>query len=77
MSVAQLIAEIIIVMIIVVIMQLGTQYTLLKFDFIQDNDYYATALCAGIAGGLTHIFCESSGLNQYYCTHGNACGKFL
>lgn len=24
-------------------------------------------------GIITHIFCEFTNLNKYYCTHGNAC----
>ena len=26
-----------------------------------------------LAGFLVHILCEFSGINRWYCTHGNAC----
>ena len=26
-----------------------------------------------ISGFITHLFCEFSGINQWYCRHGNAC----
>jgi uncharacterized membrane protein len=30
-------------------------------------------LIFGITGALIHIICEFSGINKYYCKHGNAC----
>ena len=32
--------------------------------------YYITTFLAGMA---IHLICEGTGINKYYCQHGNAC----
>lgn len=35
----------------------------------------ALASSFAISGALVHVFCETTGLNGWYCKHGVACSK--
>lgn len=39
------------------------------------NKYRVMEISIFVAGFLTHIFFEKSGLNKAYCTSGHACSK--
>jgi NhaP-type Na+/H+ or K+/H+ antiporter len=38
----------------------------------QWNQYHVMELSLFITGVLIHLICEGTGLNKYYCLHGNA-----
>ncbi len=41
------------------------------------NKYFAVLVTLFFTGFLGHLFFEWSGLNEWYCTNGNACKKIL
>ena len=66
--------------IIVVVIGTGTGFVVSQFvksdmpPVCKDwNKNFIMEICLFFTGVVTHIICELSGVNKWYCKHGNAC----
>lgn len=69
----QLIIEIIIVAFITAFV--GTLLTFISMgkERAEFKQWWLIILIFGITGSIIHLLFEFTGLNKYYCLHGNAC----
>ena len=61
----------------ILIVIIGTVVTKLFFNSSSQswNKYHVMEIALFLTGFFTHLFCEFSGINQWYCKNGNACQR--
>lgn len=72
----RLLIEAIVVGVLVAIIGLFISYIVMVFndaDAAHFDHWGSVGLSFAISGFLVHLLCEYTGLNGWYCKHGNAC----